>query len=234
MVFMTNDYGSSPAPVMEWAAQVAVHHCYRVLPTGTALGPAVATTRVTSIRLEDLTADVPLACLWDGVSNSLQVIADSVSRLDVLIVSDMTAVGLILTAAVRDGWPQHYGSGRLRYHDLSCASQEVIDECLALPHGARTPRAWTRLVVAVVRLQNDGTPTATATTWLDSNPSALLYYYVPDGVETVRGRPALGLIKPPALLRRDRLYTFVMGPILEKARNRDPENDPEGLRHLLP
>jgi hypothetical protein len=233
IVFMTDEDGRTSGPAMDYLRRVPAHHCYRVLPPTLMQAPDYARSHMTSHRLVDLTSDAPLDSLWDSVRDVIRVRSIRDDRLDILIVTDAVPVAITLTEMLRDILASRSGHVRVSYIRMAGAMREVIDVCLDVQPGERTPRTHTKFLIAVVGLQDDGKPTAAANTWLDENPSAYLYYYIPDGVQKVQGRPALGHIKPSTLADRDALYDLVWRPILEKARNCDPRNDPEDLRHLI-
>jgi hypothetical protein len=157
-----------------------------------------------------------------------------IDRLDILIVTDAKPLVRILADMLRARLSSWSGHVAVSHIGITTATRRVINMYLNAQPGVRTPRTDTKFLMAVFGLGQDGKPTAAANAWLGENPSAHIYYYVLDGVQKVQGRPALAHIKPSTLADRDALYDLVWGPILEKARNRHPHDDPEGLRNLIP
>jgi hypothetical protein len=233
IVYMTDDDGATTDPVMSYLLRVPAHHCYRVLPSTVDQTPAHTRTHTTSHLLADLARDAPLDNLWDTVRDVIRIMSMGIHVLNILIVTDVVPAARTMTETLRGILASRSGIVRVMDIDMLGAMQPVIDVCLGVRPGQPTRRTDTGLLMALVGLQEDGNPTADANAWLDDNPSAYLYYYIPDGVQKVRGRPALAHIKPSTLANRDARYDLVWEPILEKARSRDPQDDPEGLHNLV-
>jgi hypothetical protein len=234
IVYMTDDNGGTPDAVVCYMDQVPAHHRYRVLPPAATRAPACTRSDTTSIRLLDLAGGAPRLDLWEAVRDEIMTHSIRINRLDILIVTDAKPLVRILADTLRARLSSWNGHVAVSHTGISAATRRAINIYLNAQPGVRTPRTDTKFLIAVFGLGQDGRPTAAADAWLGENPSAHVYYYVPDGVEKVQGRPALAHIKPSSLADRGALCDLVWGPILEKARNRHPQDDPEGLRNLIP